>query len=115
MLMALLLGLRNQRPWAIFLGMAIGLAANQALAGAVGVLLFSWFQGNWHQWVMGAVFILMAIWVLIPESDEVKENVSSRGAFLAAAITFFIAEMADKTPNAGVSLAGYDPNVLPVV
>lgn len=115
MLMALLLGLRNQRPWAIFLGMAIGLAANQALAGAVGVLLFSWFQGNWHQWVMGTVFILMAIWVLIPESDEVKENVSSRGAFLAAAITFFIAEMADKTQIAVVALAGTYQMFLPVV
>lgn len=117
MLLALLLGLRNQRPWAIFFGMVLGLAANQALAGLVGVLLFSWFAGNWHQWVMGAVFILMAIWMLIPENEaeEVKEELSSTGVFLAAALMFFLAEMADKTQLAVVALAGTYQMFFPVV
>lgn len=115
MLLALLLGLRNQRPWAIFFGMVLGLAANQALAGVVGVVLFSWFEGNWHQWVMGAVFLLMAVWVLIPEDDEVNEEMSSKGMFLAAALTFFLAEMADKTQLAVVALAGTYQTLVPVV
>lgn len=116
MLMALLLGLRNQRPWAIFFGMALGLAVNQILAGLIGVLLFSWFQGNWHQWVMGAVFILMAIWVLMPDDDDdVKDTLSNRGVFFAAAITFFLAEMADKTQLAVVALAGTYQQLFPVV
>lgn len=115
MLMALLLGLRNQRPWAIFFGMVVGLGANQILAGVVGVLLFSWFEGNWHHWVMGAVFILMAVWVLIPDKDEVNESISSHGVFFAAALAFFLAEMADKTQLAVVALAGTYQTLIPVV
>lgn len=117
MLMALLLGLRNQRPWAIFFGMALGLVANQLLAGILGVVLFSWFQGNWHHWVMGGVFILMAIWVAMPEDEDeaVETKSSSHGAFIAAAITFFIAEMADKTQLAVVALAGTYQQLFAVV
>ena len=115
MFLALLLGLRKQRLLPIFFGMSLGVLANIALAGAIGVVLFSWFEGSWHQWLMGLVFIGMGIWMLLPEeADEVK-SMSNQGAFWGAALLFFVSEMADKTQLAVVALAGNFQSFLPVV
>lgn len=116
MFIALILGMRYAKPWAIFAGMSVGLLSNMALSALVGVWLFSWFEGSWHQWVMGAVFLLMAVWILIPEQEEAAEKpISGRSAFLASAIAFFVSEMADKTQLAVVALAGSYQLYWPVV
>jgi putative Ca2+/H+ antiporter (TMEM165/GDT1 family) len=52
--------------------------------------------------------IVMALWVLKPDSPDVTSPVNRRGAFLATLIAFFIAEIGDKTQIATVALAaGY--------
>ena len=114
--LALLLGLRYQRPWPIFAGMAVGLFANQAISAFVGMWLFQFLQADWHAWVVGIAFIVMAIWMLVPEGDdELKTDISKRQLFLAAAIGFFVLEMADKTQLVVVTLAGSYQTFWPVV
>lgn len=114
--LALLFGLRYQRPWPIFAGMACGLFANQALSAFVGMWLFKFFQADWHAWIVGIAFIVMAIWVLIPEdNNELKTDISGHQLFLAAAVGFFVLEMADKTQLVVVALAGSYQSFWPVV
>lgn len=113
--LAILFGVQYQRLWPVFLGMASGLFANQLLSAVLGVWLFSVIPSQWQGWLVGIVFIGMAVWVLIPEDERITQTKSSRGIFLTSAIAFFILEMADKTQVAVISLAGYFNTVIPVV
>jgi len=67
--------------------------------------------------VLGASFIGMAIWTLIPDKIEDEETqVAKRfGVFGATLITFFLAEMGDKTQIATVAMAAHYANPLLVV
>ena len=69
------------------------------------------------RWVLGASFIGMAIWTLIPDKIEDKETqVAKRyGVFGATLVTFFLAEMGDKTQIATVALAAHYASPLLVV
>jgi len=69
------------------------------------------------RWVLGLSFIGMAIWTLIPDKIEEEETqVAKRfGVFGATLITFFLAEMGDKTQIATVALAAHYANPLMVV
>jgi len=116
MFLAALFGMRFQQRWAVFGGMATGLFVNQLLTAVAGVWLFSLFAGNWHLWLVGIAFLGIAVWVLVPEDAGGEDAVSSaRGAFLAAAIAFFLFEMLDKTQVAVISLAGASASLVPVV
>lgn len=115
--LALLFGLRYQRPWPVFAGMALGLFLNQALSALVGIWLFQFLQASWHSWLVGIAFLAMAVWVLIPEKDDddFSSKISKRQLFFAALIGFFVLEMADKTQLVVVTLAGSYQLFWPVV
>ena len=59
----------------------------------------------------------MAIWTLIPDEIEEEEtSIANRlGVFGATTITFFLAEMGDKTQIATVALAAHYSSVIYVV
>ena len=66
--------------------------------------------------IVGASFIAMAIWVLIPDKLEgVGEEKPRGGVFLTTAVLFFIAEMGDKTQVATVMLAARYESLVGVV
>jgi putative Ca2+/H+ antiporter (TMEM165/GDT1 family) len=69
------------------------------------------------RWILGASFIGMAIWTLIPDKieDEETQIASKLGVFGATLITFFLAEMGDKTQIATIAMAAHYPNPLWVV
>jgi putative Ca2+/H+ antiporter (TMEM165/GDT1 family) len=69
------------------------------------------------RWVLGVSFIGMAIWTLIPDKIEEEETqVAQRfGVFGATLVTFFLAEMGDKTQIATVALAAHYASPLLVV
>ncbi|WP_018872419.1 TMEM165/GDT1 family protein [Thioalkalivibrio sp. ALJ16] len=116
MFLAALFGMRCRSAWAVFWGMATGLFLNQLLSAVAGIWLFAVIATDWHLWVVGAAFLAMAIWVLIPEDDEeFDKDTRARSAFFAAAIAFFVFEMLDKTQLAVVTLAGASGALLPVV
>jgi putative Ca2+/H+ antiporter (TMEM165/GDT1 family) len=57
--------------------------------------------------VLGASFIGMAVWMLIPDSIDDTENSGTPrfGVFGTTVVAFFLAEMGDKTQIATVMLA----------
>jgi putative Ca2+/H+ antiporter (TMEM165/GDT1 family) len=106
-LLALILAVRFRKPWPIVLGIFVATIANHALAGAVGAWVTTFLGPDVLRWVLGASFIAMAVWMLIPDKidDEDSDSVAKLGVFGTTVIAFFLAEMGDKTQIATVMLA----------
>ena len=106
-LLALLLAARFRRPWPIIWGILVATIVNHALAGAVGQLVGDLLSDTWLYSLLALSFVLVAGWTLIPDKldDDNMPPFSRYGAFMAALVAFFLAEMGDKTQIATVVLA----------
>lgn len=116
-LLAFVLAARFKKPIPIIAGILIATLINHGLAGALGAWITSALSPEVLRWALGASFIAMAAWTLIPDKiDEEETQVVSRyGVFGATLITFFLAEMGDKTQIATVALAAHFAQPLMVV
>jgi putative Ca2+/H+ antiporter (TMEM165/GDT1 family) len=116
-LLAFLLAARFRKPTPIILGILIATLLNHGLAGAVGAWLGAWLTPQLLRWSVGLLFLGMAVWTMIPdhiEEDETK--VATRlGVFGATLVTFFLAEMGDKTQIATLAMAAHYPTPVLVV
>ena len=112
-LLALVLAARFRKPWPIVLGILVATIANHAMAGALGAWVTTQLSPQNLRWILGASFLAMAVWMLIPDQldeDEVGGKAPRFGVFGTTALVFFLAEMGDKTQIATVMLAArYDP------
>ena len=111
-LLALVLAAKYRKPWTICLGILLATLVNHTLAGTFGALIAHWLSPQMLRVLVALSFIAIAAWTLIP--DKVDENESARGAnrnvLLATVISFFLAEIGDKTQIAtAVIAAEYQP------
>lgn len=106
-LLALVLAARFRKPWPIVLGILVATLVNHGLAGAVGAWVTTFIGPQMLRWILGASFIAMAVWMLIPDKlDEGDADGKPRwGVFGTTLVAFFLAEMGDKTQIATVMLA----------
>ena len=116
-LLAFILAARFKKPLPIILGILVATVINHGLAGALGAWITSTISPEVLRWVLGASFIGMAIWTMIPDKIEEEETqIAQRfGIFGATFITFFLAEMGDKTQIATVAMAAHYTEPLMVV
>jgi putative Ca2+/H+ antiporter (TMEM165/GDT1 family) len=116
-LLAFILAARFRKPWPIIAGILCATLVNHGLAGALGAWITSVLSPDVLRWVLGLSFIGMAAWTLIPDKIEEEEmQVAKRlGVFGATLITFFLAEMGDKTQVATIALAAHYASALLVV
>jgi len=116
-LLAFLLAARFKKPLPIICGILAATVINHGLAGAVGAWITSTISPEVLRWVLGASFIGMAIWTMIPDNIEEEETLVAQrfGIFGATFITFFLAEMGDKTQIATVAMAAHYTAPLMVV
>lgn len=105
-LLAFLLAAKFRKPWPIIGGILVATIANHAFAGALGAWITSVVSPEILRWVLGITFIGMAGWTLIPDKlDEDDTKLVRFGIFGTTLITFFLAEMGDKTQFATIALA----------
>lgn len=116
-LLAFLLASRFKRPLPIILGIFAATVINHGLAGAVGAWVTQALGPDVLRWVLGLSFLGMAVWTLIPDKieDEEVQLATKLGVFSATFVTFFLAEMGDKTQIATVAMAAHYSDVLMVV
>lgn len=110
-LLALLLAARFRKPWPIIAGILVATLLNHSLAGWLGAMSSQWLSPAVLRWIVAGSFLAIALWTLKPDTlDDDDARLPPRGAFLATAIAFFLAEMGDKTQVATVLLAAkYSP------
>jgi putative Ca2+/H+ antiporter (TMEM165/GDT1 family) len=106
-LLSLVLPARFRRPWPIVLGILVSTLVNHGLAGALGSWITTVLSPQALRWILGASFVAMAVWMLIPDKlDEDEASSATRwGIFGTTVVAFFMAEMGDKTQIATVMLA----------
>lgn len=116
-LLAFILAARFKKPVPIVLGILAATLVNHGLAGALGAWIMSVVSPGVLRWVLGLSFIGMAVWTLIPDKIEEEETQVAQhlGVFGATLVTFFLAEMGDKTQIATVALAAKFPSLTAVV
>ena len=108
-LLAFLLAARFKKPLPIILGILAATLVNHGLAGALGAWITASLSPTVLRWVLGLSFLGMAVWTLIPDKIEEEETqIASRlGVFGATLVTFFLAEMGDKTQIATIAMAAH--------
>lgn len=116
-LLAFILAARFKKPVPIILGIFAATIVNHGLAGALGAWITSVLSPEVLRWVVGLSFLGMAAWTLIPDKIEEEETqIAHRlGVFGATLVTFFLAEMGDKTQIATIAMAARYPDPVMVV
>ncbi len=116
-LLAFILAARFKKPVPIILGILCATIVNHGLAGALGAWITATLTPEVLRWGLAASFLGMAVWTLIPDKIEEEETqVAQRfGVFGATLITFFLAEMGDKTQIATIAMAAHYANPVLVV
>ena len=115
-LLTLVLASRYRNPWALSSGILVATLLNHGLAGQLGQWLSLQFEPVLLRVVLGGFFLLMALWILVP--DQLDEQIPQQprlGVFGLTVVTFFMAEMGDKTQVATVGLAAADPHFAAVI
>lgn len=109
-LLSLFLAARFRSRGAIIAGILVATLLNHAASAWFGAWVAQFIPQGWHAWLLGGSFIVVALWLLVPDKDDSDEsNVLKYGAFMASTVLFFLAEIGDKTQIATVLLAAtYD-------
>jgi len=116
-LLAFLLAARFKRPVPIIAGIFLATIVNHGLAGALGAWITTTLSPQTMRWVLCVSFLAMAAWTLIPDKIEGEETAMATrfGVFGATLVTFFMAEMGDKTQVATVAMAAHYQDAWKVV
>jgi Ca2+/H+ antiporter, TMEM165/GDT1 family len=115
-LLCLILAARLRRPMPIVAGVFVATLVNHLITCLVGEWAGRLISPDILRWTLGLSFLAVAVWALIP--DKMENDVETRGAygvFAFTVVTFFLAEMGDKTQILALALAAKYNDLLPVV
>lgn len=105
-LLSLYLASRFRNPGLIIMGILVATLFNHTVSAWLGVWLLELIPPHMAPWIISGSFLLIALWLLIPDKPEGESSRFDRyGVFAAATILFFLVEIGDKTQIATVVLA----------
>ena len=106
-LLSLSLAARFHKPVPILCGILVATLANHAAAALAGGWIGAMLTPAVLRWVLALSFLAMAAWALVPDTLNAENGVAlaRRGAFVGTLVSFFIAEIGDKTQIATMALA----------
>jgi putative Ca2+/H+ antiporter (TMEM165/GDT1 family) len=114
--LALVLAARFRKPWVIMAAILVATLADHLAAGAVGIWLGHKIPFAFLDGLVGCSMLVMALWtLLLPDTPGCDSETPNRGAFATTLISFFIAELGDKTQIATLALAAAYSNLFLVV
>lgn len=114
-LLSLALAAHYRRPWPIIAGIFLATAANHSIAGILGAWFGHFLTPTVLDALVGFSMVVMAIWVLRMDMLGKRAETSRKSAFIATLVSFFIAEIGDKTQLTTLALAAAFPSLLAVV
>jgi putative Ca2+/H+ antiporter (TMEM165/GDT1 family) len=100
-------------PWRVLVGITIATAVTHAVSVGIGDLVGNSISGRWVNLASGLAFVGFAAWTLRGDSLDEDEQLAAdrarrKGALAtitAVGVTFFLAELGDKTMLATITLA----------
>lgn len=114
-LLAILLAVKFRKPVPVIAGIFAATVANHFLAALLGTVAHDLLASLWFRVLIGASFIGMGLWTLIPDKlDDGDAKLPRYGAFLTTLVAFFLVEMGDKTQIATVALGARFDDVIAV-
>lgn len=115
-LLAFILAARFRKPVPIILGILVATLLNHGLAGALGAWITTQLSPETLRYGLGISFLAMAAWIMVPDKvDDAEARLSRYGIFATTLVTFFLAEIGDKTQIATIMLAAQYQSLLAVV
>lgn len=112
-LLSLILAARFANKWAIICGILVATVINHGLSAYLGLVSAQFLDQAWVQYVISGSFILVGLWLLIPDNMDNEEiGLSKYGPFIVTAVLFFLAEIGDKTQVATILLGAQYQDVL---
>jgi putative Ca2+/H+ antiporter (TMEM165/GDT1 family) len=110
-LLSLVLASRFKKPWTIMAGVLVATLVNHAMASWVGEAAASYLSPSALRWTLTIIFFVFAAWILVPDKEGELKETGHFGAFVTTVISFFLAEMGDKTQLATIALGARYSNI----
>lgn len=115
-LLALVLATRLHKPAPIIAGIFVATLINHLIACLVGEWVGTLINPQILRWILGVSFLVVAAWALIPDKmDDDVQTQGTYGVFALTALTFFLAEIGDKTQIVALTLAAKYHDLVSVV
>jgi len=115
-LLALVLAARYRKPAPILAGIVVAVIANHLLAGLLGNAVAAHVGAQALRYGVAFSFLVTALWTLKADAPGREPAFTGRaGVFAMTLVSFFVAEIGDKTQFATAALAARYPNLLAVV
>jgi putative Ca2+/H+ antiporter (TMEM165/GDT1 family) len=113
-LLALMLVAKYRQPWTILFGILVATILNHAFASWFGIFVSSYFSAEFLKYSLSLIFILFGFWMLIPDKESESPPAHQFGVLITTVISFFFAEMGDKTQLATIALGAQHNNFVEV-